>query len=175
MQAQTHPSDVSRRRPWVAPLLIGIAIVALLGIGGWALLAWLDGGPVPAEDARIDVTFTGTGTSFVGDRVITEGTATMSFTNGLDAPGMLYVMRYETGSPALAEELEFVAEGGSVVTSDAPTPGFVEVLGEWPVPPGTHTYTVDLLAGNTYLFDAGPEDFHQAGLWRMAVIEVVEP
>lgn len=85
-------------------------------------------------------------------------------------------MGYETGSAALAEELEVIEEGGSVMTGAGPTAGFVEVdfeaLGEL-VDPGTHTWSMDLEPGNTYLFDVGPEGFHIKGMWRSAVIDVV--
>ncbi len=61
------------------------------------------------------------------------------------------------------------------MTGAPPTAGFVEVEFEGSgdlVTPGGHTWTMDLQPG-TYLFDVGPEDFHTAGLWRAAVIEVV--
>lgn len=171
MQAQSQPAERSR----LMGVLAVVAGIAVVGLGAWGIVWWQDGGAVPADEAQIDIAFTGDGTSFVGDREIIEGTVTVTFSNETDSEGMLYVMAYETGSDALAEELEVVEEGDSVITSDAPTAGFSEVLADWPVSPGTHTYTVDVEAGNTYLFDAGPEDFHQSGLWRMAVIEVVEP
>jgi len=134
------------------------------------------GGPVAADEAQIEITFTGDGTSFVGDREIIEGTVTVTFSNETDSVATVYVMGYETGSAALAEELKVVEEGNSVVTGDAPTAGYFEVdfeaLGDY-VPPGTYTWTMDLGPDNTYLFDVGPEGFHTKGLWRMAVIEVV--
>jgi hypothetical protein len=39
------------------------------------------------------------------------------------------------------------------------------------VEPGTHGWVMDLKTG-TYIFDVGPEDFHDTGLWRAAVFEV---
>lgn len=171
MQAQSRSTERSR----LTTLLAVVGIIAVVGLATWGVLALLDGGPVPAGEAQVDVAFTGDGTSFVGDREIVEGTVTVTFANDSGSEVMLYVMAYETDSNALAEELRMIEEGGSLVTGDAPIAGFTEVLSEWPVSPGTHSYTVDLEAGNTYLFDAGLEDYHQSGIWRMAVIEVVEP
>lgn len=135
-----------------------------------------DGEPVSADDAQLELTFTGDGTSFVGDREIIEGTVTVTFSNETDSEAIVAVLGFETGSAALAEELELLEEGNSIVTSDAPTEGFFEVEFEGCcelVPPGSYTWTMDLGSGNTYLFDVGFEDFHQSGIWRMAVIEVV--
>ncbi len=134
-----------------------------------------DDGPVAADEARIEITYTEDGTSFVGDRKVIEGTVTVTFSNETDSVAIVAVLGYGTGSAALAEELEVLEEGNRVVTSAPPAAGFVEVdfegAGE-PVTPGGHTWTMDLGPG-TYLFDVGPEDFHTAGLWRAAVIEVV--
>ena len=85
-------------------------------------------------------------------------------------------MGYETDSDALAEALEVLEEGGTIVTSAAPTAGYYEVefdgLGEL-VQPGSYSWTMELVAGNTYLLDVGPEGFHTKGIWRAAAIEVV--
>ena len=177
MQAESQPTDRSDppRRSAVATALLVIAAIVVLGLVGWAIVALVAGGPVPAAEAQIEISFLGDGTSFVGDSEIEAGTATVTFTNDTDGEGMFFVMRYETGSEALAEELAAIGEGGTVVTSNAPVTGYVEALSDWPVMPGTHTYELDLQAGNTYLFDAGYEDFKITGIWRMAVIEVVEP
>lgn len=171
MQAQSRPAD----RSSVTTLGAAAAVVVVIGLGIWGIFVLLGGGPVPADEARIEVAFTGDGTSFVGDREIVEGTVTVTFSNETDSDGILYVMAYETGSDALAVELEMIEVGGSLVTSDPPVAGYTEVLSDWPASPGTHSYTVDMEAGNTYLFDAGFEDYHQSGIWRMAVIEVVAP
>ena len=134
------------------------------------------GGPVPADEARVEITFTGGGASFVGDREIAEGAVTVVFSNESDSAARFAILGYETGSDALAEELEVMNEGDVVVTSDAPTDGYFEVefdgLGE-AAPIGSHSWTMDLVAGNTYLLDVGAEDFHVSGMWRPAVIEVV--
>jgi hypothetical protein len=170
MQAQSRPTD----RPRFAKLLVAVAGIAVVGLGIWGVFALLDGGPVPAGEALVEIGFTGDATSFEGDREIIEGTVEVAFTNDTDAPAVVYFMYYETGSVALAEELAAIEEGGKLVTSDAPTEGYVEVYGDT-VEPGTYTWSFDMSAGNTYLFDVGPEDFHQSGIWRMAVIEVIEP
>ena len=133
-------------------------------------------GPVPADEAQLEFTFTGDGASFAGDREIAEGAVIVLFSNEADGAAIFTILGYETGSDALAEELEVMEEGGTVVTSDAPTDGYFEAefddLGE-AVAPGDYSWTVDLVAGNTYLFDVGAEDFHVSGMWRPAVIEVV--
>lgn len=170
MQAQTKPTGRSR----VLTVLVVIAGIVVIGLGIWAIFALVDGGPVPADEAEVSIAFTGDGTSFVGDRDIAEGSVAVNFSNETDAPAVVYFMGYATGSDALAEELGVLEEGGSFVTSDPPTAGFFEVFGDT-VEPGAHTWTLDLKAGNTYLFDVGPENFHEDGIWRMAVIEVVEP
>lgn len=155
-------------------LVVGLSLLAL-GCGsdddsGGA------GAPVPAEAAQIEITFTGDQADFVGDREIVDGTVTVTFLNESDDLAIFTVLGYETGSAALADELEVVAEGASVITGDAPTEGYVEVEFEGfgdRVPPGSHTWKMDLEPGYTYLFDVGPKDFHVSGLWRAAVIEVV--
>lgn len=166
-----HP----RRSRWSGGLG---AVVAIILVAAVAVAIWIindDGGPVPADQARIEFTFTGDGTSFLGDREIIEGTVTVEFSNKTDDRAVVAVLEYQTGSAALASELEVIEEGGMVVTSDPPTAGFewVEAEGMNDLGPGGHTWTMDLEAGNTYLIDVGPEGFHTKGLWRAAVIEVV--
>ena len=154
-----------------------VVVVAIIVTVGVAALAWImtSAGPVPAEEAQIEITFSGDGTSFVGDREIIEGTATVTFSNETDGRAILVVLGYETGSAALAEELGVMAEGSSVVTSNAPTAGFseIEFEGQNDLVPGSHSWTMDLEPGNTYLVDVGPEGFHTKGIWRAAIIEVV--
>lgn len=134
----------------------------------------VDDGPVKAEEAQIEMTYTGDEVSFVGDHEIIEGTVTVNFSNESTTTPILAVFGYETGSEALAQELEFLAEGErGVPNGDLPVTGFFEVdfdLGDGPVP-GSHTWTIDLAPG-TYIFDVGPGDV-TTGFWRIAVIEVV--
>lgn len=157
---------------------IGVAVtlsVLAMGCGGDNDSSGA-GEPVPADEAQIEFTFVGDGATFVGDREIVEGTVTVLFSNESDGAARPTFLGYETGSNALAEELEVMDEGGTVVTRDAPTDGYYEVefdgLGE-AVAPGSYSWGMELVAGYTYLIDVGAEDFHVSGMWRPAVIEVV--
>ena len=129
---------------------------------------------VAAGEAQIDITYGDTGTTYVGDREIGEGTATITFANETAVEAIVILMRYETGSAALAEELEVVEEGGVLVTPEPPTAGYdeIDLEGSGSLMPGSYNWTVDLKPG-TYLFDVGPLDFHTTGLWRAVVFEVV--
>jgi hypothetical protein len=173
-QQTTETRRVTRRSRWPGAL---VAVVAIIVVAGVAVIAWLltdEEGPVAADEARIEMTYSGDGTSYVGDHEIIEGTVTVTFSNETTSPPILAVFGYETGSEALAEELEFLEEGDRGVPSGTlPVAGFFDVdfdAGE--LAPGSHTWTMDLGPG-TYLFDVGPEDFMTTGLWRIAVIEVV--
>ena len=149
-------------------LLCGLALVM-------ATAASCGDGSVAADQAQIEMTYTGEGTSYVGDREITQGgPATVTFSNETTEKVYVDVLRYETGSDELAEELALVEEGNSVVPSGPPGAGYVRAWsgGLGGLEPGSHTWTMDLEPG-TYVFDAGPEDFMTTGLWRLAVIEVV--
>jgi len=129
-------------------------------------------GPVAAADARIEMTFADDGVSYVGDHLIVEGTATVSFSNETAGPVTLMAFGYETGSASLAEELEYLGEGDHGMPSGLdPAEGFFDpdVGGEYE--PGNHTWTIDLTPG-TYIFDASTGDVMTTGLWRVAVIEV---
>jgi hypothetical protein len=134
------------------------------------------GGPVEADEARIEITYSSDGTSYTGDREIIAGTITVTFTNETNAPATWSVWGYPAGSEALAAELAFVDEGKMrVPIAPLPVDGFYEIDYDWPDDigePGTQTWTVDLVPG-TWIFDVGPEDFRITGLWRAAVIEVV--
>jgi hypothetical protein len=148
--------------------LVLLCVLALV----MAVAASCGGGPVAADRAQIEMTYSGDGTSYVGDREIIQGTASVTFSN--ETTGLVYVdvFRYETGSDGLAQELELVQEGNSAVpSSPSPVEGYTRAwLDKYE--PGSHTWTMDLEPG-TYIFDAGPEDFMTTGLWRLAVIEVV--
>lgn len=155
-----------------------MAAAAILVVVGVAVAAWSlsrDDGPVAAEDAQLEITYTDTGTTFVGDHEIVEGTVTVRFSNETDREVVMAVFGYETNSAALTEELEFLEEGErGVPNGPLPVLGFfdVEFEGGNDLVPGSHTWTMDLGPG-TYLFDFGPDDFMTTGLWRAAVIEVV--
>jgi hypothetical protein len=158
------------RRLGVRAAVVAVIVVA----GAVAVLMYNDGGPVPADEARIELTYGDDGTSFVGDHEIIEGTLTVTFVNETTTTPLLAVFGYETGSDALAQELAFLGEGERGVPGGGlPAGGFFDIEFEpGDLGPGSHTWTMDLIPG-TYLFDIGPEDFLTAGLWRMAVIEVV--
>jgi len=173
-QEFTETRQVDRRSHGPAALAAVVAIIVLVGV---AVLAWImsdDKGPVAADEARIEMTYTDDGTSFVGDREIIEGTVTVTFSNETDNVAIMAVFGYETGSAALAEELKFLEQGNRGVPSGLPVEGFFEIdfEGQGDLRPGSHTWMTYLGPG-TYLFDLGPEDFHTTGLWRAAVIEVV--
>ena len=150
--------------------------VMLLTVAVGLVVASCGGGPVEADEALIEMTYTDDGTSFTGDREVIEGTVTVTFANETTTTPLLAVFGYETGSEALAEELAFLEEGERAVPSGVlPVTGSFDIewdMGDGDLGPGSHTWTMDLVPG-TYLFDIGPEDFMTTGLWRMAVIEVV--
>lgn len=150
-------------------VMLGTVLVGLV-------VASCGGGPVEADEAQIEMTYSQDGTSYTGDREIVEGTVTITFQNETNSPATWSVWGYETGSVALAEELAFLEEGQKgVPPAPEPVPGFYAIDYEWPDDigePGTQTWTVDLAPG-TWIFDVGPADFRTTGLWRAAVIEVV--
>lgn len=154
-----------------------LMVASLLVIAGCAAEEDSGGGvgPVPADEAQVAITYTVDGTSFAGDHQIVEGPVTVTFSNETDSEALVAVFRYQTGSPALAKELEFLDEGERGVPSGGlPVEGWVDVdfADEGDLVPGTFSRTMDLVPG-TYLFDVGSEDFLTTGLWRAAVIEVV--
>ena len=130
-------------------------------------------GPVAADESRIEITYTGDGTSYTGDRDIIEGTVTITFKNESNEPLVQAVFGFETGSEGLAQELEFLEEGESgVPTGVDPVTGWFETEYPEQLSPGSTTWKMDVVPG-TYLFDVGPDDFMTTGLWRAAIIEVV--
>ena len=173
-QEFTETRQVNPRSRGPAALAVVVAIIVLVGV---AVVAWVmrdDEGPVAADEAQIEITYTDDGTSFVGDHEIIEGTVTVAFSNETDSVAIVAMFGYESDSAGLAEELEFLEEGDLGVPVGAPEAGYfeVDIEGSDDVAPGSHTWTMDLGPG-TYVFDVGPEDFHTTGLWRAAVIEVV--
>ncbi len=132
-------------------------------------------GSIAADEAHIEMIYSDDGTSYIGDRTIVEGTATVIFSNDSDDPLRLDVFGYETGSEALDEELAFLHEGTKGVPSGVlPVAGFFRVASETPqqLEPGRQTWTMDLVPG-TYIFDVSAGAAMVDGLWRAAVIEVV--
>lgn len=137
-------------------------------------LVTTSGGAVAADDASVEITYTDDGTSYTGDRVITDGTVTVIVSNESDGVVIAALFWYESGSEALAEEMSFLNEGEKGIPVGLPADGYTEIEldGSGELSPGTHTWTVDLQPG-TYIFDVGPMEYHTTGLWRAAVFDVV--
>lgn len=143
-------------------VLIGAVVVAWVLAGG--------DGPVAAANAQVEVTFTGDATSYLGDREIIEGTVELKYVNSATTPAWLALHRYETGSDALAVELDFLLEGENGLPGErAPSADFQ--LLEW-FAQGSHAVSVPLLPG-TYLVDVGPDWDGPTHVYRAVVIEVV--
>lgn len=173
MQESTRTRQGTPRSGWSGTV---VAIVAVVVVAGIAAVAWLmtsDDGPVAANEAQIEMAFTADGTSYVGDHEIVEGTATITFSNETTGPVTLMAFGYETGSAALAEELEFLEEGENGVPSGVdPAEGFFDPNIGGDYEPGEHTFTAELQPG-TYIFDAATGPVMTSGVYRVAVIEVV--
>ena len=121
-----------------------------------------DGGPVAAGDARIELTFTGDGTSYDGHREIIEGRAEVTFINKTNRPVWLVIQRYDAGSAELADELSLVQEGGSIPLPDGPLPDAVEL--NRIMRSGANRVEIALKPG-TYIIDAGIVDAGSDRLW----------
>jgi hypothetical protein len=146
------------------------AFAATLAVIGAVVVAWVivdDGGPVAAGDARIAVTFTGGGVSYDGPREIIAGSAEVQFNNEAGWPSWLVIARFDTGSAELADELDFIREGGSaVLPDDRPMPSELEVWETF----GSGANPVEItFRPGTYVIDTGMTQT----AWRAAVIEVV--
>ena len=128
-------------------------------------------GQCPPTRPSIEITYTDDGTSFVGDREIIEGTVTVTFSNETDSAAVVAFFGYDTGSAALAEEMEFLAEGDRACR-----------LGHPPrASKSTSKARMSLRPGATPGRDLDPAPTcsmwvprtSTAGLWRAAVIDVV--
>lgn len=156
---------------------LAVALATTLVVIGAGVVAWVivdDGGPVAAGDARIEVTFTGDSTSYIGHREIVQGTATLTLINEWDEPAWFVVQRFDTGSAELDRNLALAPEGGDFVTSEGP-PGAVRMTEVLPAASGASPATPSLnLQPGTYLIDAGHAEGEDAThVYRAAVIEVV--
>jgi hypothetical protein len=163
----TEARQVTAKPRWPR---LAVALAATLVVVGAVVVAWVlaaGGGPVAAGDAQIEVTFTGDGTSYDGDREIVEGDADITFVNDSDFLAWFVILRFDTGSAELAAELDLLTEGGSVF-SDTALPFDPEFNQTFAV--GTHSVEFTLEPG-TYIFDTGME--FVAHVNRAAVIEVV--
>lgn len=171
-QESTQTRQATPRSRWSGTLVAVVAVVVVVGV---AVVAWLiaNQGPVAADEAQVEMTYSGDGVSYTGDREIIEGTITVTFVNESDTVPGIAVWGYETGSDALAEELAFAEEGEMAVPGTAlPVAGYDLEFETGDLVPGTTTWTMDLGPG-TYIFDVLPDNFTTTGLWRAAVIEVV--
>lgn len=156
------------RKRLVLAFVFVLAMSATVFVG----CATANEGPVAADKAQIEMTYTDDGTSYEGDRKIIQGTASVTFSNETAGAISVDVFRYETGSDGLAEELALVQEGNRAVLTGPPVAGFNREFFQT-FQPGSNTWTMTLIPG-TYIFDAGPSDYITTGLWRLAVIEVVD-
>ena len=111
-QEFTETRQVNPRSRQGRPALT--AVVAIIVLVGVAVVAWVirdDEGPVAADEAQIEITYTDDGTSFVGDHEIIEGTVTVAFSNETDSVAIVAMFGYEFDYAGLAEELKFLEEG----------------------------------------------------------------
>jgi hypothetical protein len=168
-RGSTAARKTQARRSWLWVAVVGAVIVAVAAaaVGIWALTT---SRPVAAEDAQIEVTFTGDEASYAGDTEVIEGTANVAFVNDTDRSAYAVVLRFETGSTELDAELATIPEGSDVVT--AAGHGGATVLMEGISPGSTQTWEVPLEPG-TYVFDAAKGIGQETHVWRVAVIEVV--
>jgi hypothetical protein len=152
-----------------------VTVAAAVVIVGAAAGIWFmlyDSGPVAAADARIEMTFSGDGTSYSGDRKIVEGTARFTLFNESTERLALLAHRYDPGSTDLAADPGEVQEGIRFLPGAHEVPESAIELLEFEISPGSRTWTLDLRPG-IYLFDVGYGNYQATGVWRAAVIEVV--
>ena len=168
-RGSTAASQNRARRSWlwVAVVVAVTVAVAAAVVGIWALTT---SRPVAAEDAQIEVTFTGDEASYAGDTEVIEGTANVAFVNDTDRSAYAVVLRFETGSTELDEELATFPEGSDIVSATGPAGS--TVLFELISPGSARTWEVPLEPG-TYVLDAAKGSGQETHVWRVAVIEVV--
>jgi hypothetical protein len=160
------PSRARGRSLWIVAVIVAVVAGAAFGI--WAITR--DGGPVAAEDAQIEVTFTGDGTSYSGDREIVEGTARITLINESTELLEFGVVRIDPGSQELPADLAELLEPTFFVDWDA-----AEVLAVWEdIPTGSETWTLELRPG-IYLLELSysSESAQTSRTYRAGVIEVV--
>lgn len=174
----THKATEANRnvaRPaWLKA--IGAFTATVLVIGA-AVVIWgiANDRPVAAGDARIEVTFTGDATSYIGHREIIEGEVELLLVNQAATRAWFVVQRFDTGSAELDEHLAYGREGEHFVTTAEPT-GLVEFYQVLPAGSGASPATPSIvLEPGTYLIDAGLDADEGEGtqVYRAAVIEVV--
>ena len=163
---ETSSVETSPRRSR-AVVATAVAILVAVGaaIGFWAVTG--DGGPVAAEDARIELTFTGDDASYLGDREIIEGPAEAVLINDSSAPVWFILEYFVPGSAAL--NLDRYPEGTDFFPNEdlAGAARLMDVF-----EPGRVTQPIRLEPG-TYIVEAAVADGGAPHVWRFAVIEVV--
>lgn len=169
-QEPTETREIAARPRWprVVVVLAALVVVAVAAIGIWAVTN--DGGPVAAEDARIELTFTGDEASYAGDAEIVEGTADVVFVNESDLPAYVVVQGFDTGSAELEAELANAPEGSDFDANGGPQ-GEILLMDE--IAPGSATWPILLEPGTYFVEAATAPDDAPTHVWRTAVIEVV--
>lgn len=166
-----HPTDTSQvtSRPRRSGLLAAIAIAAVVVVGAviaiWAVTG--DDGPTAAEDARIELTFSGDDATYAGDREIVEGRADVMLVNDASRPIWFVVQYFEPGSTAI--DLDRYPEGTDFVSDGGPA-GDPAVMEQ--IDPGSVTRSIVLRPG-TYIVEAAEPGEDATHVWRAAVIDVV--
>jgi hypothetical protein len=154
-------------RPRGPKAFVALAVAIVVAVGAviaiWAITN--DDGPVAAEDARLELTFTGDGASYVGDREITEGLAEVVLINDATQPIWFVVQYFEPGSAALEPEL---ALGTDFFTTGSP-PGETPIFEQHD--PGRTTRSIMLEPG-TYLITAADASGDSTHVWQPGVVEV---
>lgn len=174
-QEPTETKQIVARPRWPRAMVAFAATVVVIGAAAVMWAIGTDDGPVAAGDARIEVTFTGDGTSYVGHREIFEGITELTLINQGETTASFVVQRFDTGSVELAENLALAAEGGDFLTEDLP-PGMVDIYEVLPAASGASPATPSiLLEPGTYILDAGlgSDEIDGTHVYRAAVITVV--
>lgn len=171
LKEPTHTTGTATRPRWLW-IAVVVAVIAGLAIAAYAI--WTssgDEGPVAAEDAQIELTYTGDEATYSGDREIVAGSADVVFSNESDRVANIVVQRFDTGSAELAAELAPRPEGSDFDAEGMP-PGEVALMEE--IGPASRTWRITLEPG-TYFIEAAyaGDENTPTHVWRTAVIEVV--
>jgi len=159
----TQVTPRPRRPKAIVALAVAIVFVAGAAIAIWAVTN--DGGPVAAEDARLELTFTGDDASYVGDREIIEGLAELVFINDGTQPVWFVVQYFEPGSAALESELD---RGTDFFTNGTP-PGATPIFEQHD--PGRTIRSI-LLEPGTYVLQAADASGDSTHVWQPGIVEV---
>lgn len=162
----THDTEHPSRR-WTTVVVVAVIVAAVAAVGVWALTQ--DNEPVAAEEARVELTFTGEEASFEGDREIVAGTGDVVFVNDGSVSAWLVVQYFEPGSNVLEDDLAEYPEGTDFVTSDMPS-GEAVIMQAYA--PGRTTERLEFEPG-TYVIEAAMANPGSTHVWRAAVIDVV--